>query len=268
MVDFVLREWQPTFDAMATPISALCGAYATLEDDVLRPDAVPAGSVVFVNPAYAPTDALNGAGGIEVFLSKLIETDVRRRGCTLIALLPNVTAPWHERYVGASHEVHHVVGQLVFQNPCRNLRPEKQGYLLQRSYILSVWRPGPAPTQPAWRYAHLGAALPHLDRIRLRCCRLCGRVRVWPRWAETQAEPSSFECQDNPDRAYASCTSRNLCHYIYHNSLMFHRGILFLPTLPGRLAHPKARIYTFPDYSRRSHAGRKSGSLPKARHGI
>ena len=60
--------------------------------------------------------------------------------------------------------------------------------------------------QPAWRYAHLDVTPAYLDRIRLRCCRLCGRMRVWPRWAETQAEPSSFECQDNPDRAYASCS--------------------------------------------------------------
>ena len=30
------REWQPTFDAMATPFSAIAGAYATLEDDVLQ----------------------------------------------------------------------------------------------------------------------------------------------------------------------------------------------------------------------------------------
>ena len=128
---------------------------------------------------------------------------MRARGCTLIALLPNLHAPWHELYVGASHEVHHVVGQLVFQNPCRNLKPEKPGYLWQRSYILCVWRPGPPPpAQPAWRYAHLGAAPPHLDRIRLRRCCVCGRMRVWPRWAESQADPSSFGCRDNPDRAY------------------------------------------------------------------
>ena len=55
VVDFVRRTWEPTFDAMATPFSAIAGAYATLEDDVLQPDALPAGSVVFVsNPAYAP----------------------------------------------------------------------------------------------------------------------------------------------------------------------------------------------------------------------
>ena len=68
-------------------------------------------------PAYAPSESLNGAGGIELFLSKLIETDVRTRGCTLIALLPNLHAPWHERFVGSSHEVHHILGQLTFQTP-------------------------------------------------------------------------------------------------------------------------------------------------------
>ena len=133
VMDFVRRNWRPDFDAMATPFSAICPAYATIEDDVLRPDAVPRNSVVYVNPAYAPTDALNGASGIELFLSKLIETDVRTRGCTLVALLPNTHTPWHERYVGASHEVHHVVGQLIFQNPLKNVyRAEKNGYLWQR----------------------------------------------------------------------------------------------------------------------------------------
>ena len=54
VMDFVRRTWRPTFDAMATPFSAIAPAYATLEDDVLRADAVPRGSVVYVNPAYAP----------------------------------------------------------------------------------------------------------------------------------------------------------------------------------------------------------------------
>ena len=53
VVATVRRVWSPTFDAMATPFSAVCGAYATLEDDVLTSDVVPAGSVVYVNPAYA-----------------------------------------------------------------------------------------------------------------------------------------------------------------------------------------------------------------------
>ena len=41
VMDFVRRTWRPTFDAMATPFSAIAPAYATLEDDVLRADAVP-----------------------------------------------------------------------------------------------------------------------------------------------------------------------------------------------------------------------------------
>jgi len=209
VMDLVRRTWRPDFDAMATPFSAICGSYATLEDDVARPDAVPPGSVVYANPAYAPTDALNGAGGIELFLSKLIDTDVRQRGCTLVALLPNQHAPWHERYVGMSHEVHHVVGQLIFQNPFRNVyRTEQNGYLWQRSYILVVWRPEAPPPQPAWHYAHLGAPPPAAERIHLRCCCACGRVRVLPRWADPAAPAlaaGTFRCPDNPDSSYASC---------------------------------------------------------------
>ena len=34
------------FDAMATPFSAICREYATIETDILRPESVPAGSVV------------------------------------------------------------------------------------------------------------------------------------------------------------------------------------------------------------------------------
>jgi hypothetical protein len=40
----VHRLWQPNFDAMATPFSAICANYATLEDDVLSPNIVPPGS--------------------------------------------------------------------------------------------------------------------------------------------------------------------------------------------------------------------------------
>ena len=60
VMHFVRRKWAPTFDAMATPFSAICREYATVETDILRPESVPAGSVVFVNPAYAPTEAHNG----------------------------------------------------------------------------------------------------------------------------------------------------------------------------------------------------------------
>jgi len=36
VVATVHRLWRPTFDAMATPLSAVCGDYTTLEDDVPR----------------------------------------------------------------------------------------------------------------------------------------------------------------------------------------------------------------------------------------
>ena len=34
VMDFVRREWRPTFDAMATPFSAICGAYG--RDDTVH----------------------------------------------------------------------------------------------------------------------------------------------------------------------------------------------------------------------------------------
>ena len=88
VVATVRRIWKPTFDAMATPFSAVCGAYATLEDDVLTRAVIPPGAIVYANPAYAPQDMANGAAGLEVHLRKLVEVDVRARGCTL----------WSRRY--------------------------------------------------------------------------------------------------------------------------------------------------------------------------
>ena len=38
VVATVQRLRQPDFDAMATPLSVVCGNYATLEDDVLKPE--------------------------------------------------------------------------------------------------------------------------------------------------------------------------------------------------------------------------------------
>ena len=143
-------------------------------------------------------------------LEKLVEVDVRTRGCTLIALLPNLHERWHGRFVGSSHEVHHLVGQLVFQNPLRNRGVEKKGYLWEsRAYILVVWRPSSPPPQPAGHYAHLRPSPPaSAERIRLRACCACGRVRVLPRWAnpkERALRPGVFKCASNPDRLYASC---------------------------------------------------------------
>ena len=85
VVATVRRIWKPTFDAMATPFSAVCGAYATLEDDVLTRAVIPPGAIVYANPAYAPQDMANGAAGLEVHLRKLVEVDVRARGCSLVA---------------------------------------------------------------------------------------------------------------------------------------------------------------------------------------
>mmetsp|Transcript_25534 Transcript_25534/g.80027 ORF Transcript_25534/g.80027 Transcript_25534/m.80027 type:complete len:203 (+) Transcript_25534:571-1179(+) len=99
VVATVRRIWKPTFDAMATPFSAVCGAYATLEDDVLARAVIPPGAIVYANPAYAPQDMANGAAGLEVHLRKLVEVDVRARGCTLVALLPILS---HTRWYDTS----------------------------------------------------------------------------------------------------------------------------------------------------------------------
>ena len=82
VVATVRRRWQPTFDAMASPFSAVCGAYATLEDDILAPGVVPARSVVYVNPAYAPRDLSHGAAGMD----RDVWRGYRTVGCTVLVL--------------------------------------------------------------------------------------------------------------------------------------------------------------------------------------
>jgi hypothetical protein len=207
VVATVRRRWRPTFDAMATPFSAVCAAYATLEDDILALDTVPRGSIVYANPAYASSDAKNGADGIELHLAKLIETDVHSRGCTLVALLPNLSdTAWYRRFVLASHEIHFVASKLVFPNPFTDVGQRKKSYLWEcRSYILCVWRPDPPPAQPTLAPLFLDAVLS--ERIELRSCRLCSRVRVLPRWVEARAElkQGRFVCTSSPDGKYNSC---------------------------------------------------------------
>ena len=211
VVATVRRLWRPTFDAMATPLSAICAAYATLEDDVMTPDLIPRGSVVYANPAYAPTEVKNGTAGIDIHLTKLIQVDVQQRGSTLVALLPTLThTDWYERLVGACHEIHHVRGLLVFRNPYTDLEAPKKGYLWQcRSYDLCVWRPAPLPAAPAVSWLTLDASKGD-EMIHIRTCKTCGRVRVLPRWV---AEPESeklrqgrFQCENSPDACYSSCS--------------------------------------------------------------
>lgn len=190
---------------MATPFSAVCSDYATLEDDVLTPGAVPCARVVYVNPAYAVADQKNGATGIECHLEKLIEVDVRQRGCTLIALLPNLShAGWHERFVGAAHEIYNIRGALTFPNPFTDVGQRTKGYLWEsRAYVLCLWRPGPPPPQPTIAYLTLDA-VPE-ERIELRTCQLCGRVRVLPRWTDARSDalaPGRFVCASSPDAKY------------------------------------------------------------------
>ena len=202
VVATVRRIWKPTFDAMATPFSAVCGAYATLEDDVLARAVIPPGAIVYANPAYAPQDMANGAAGLEVHLRKLVEVDVRARGCTLVALLPILShTRWYESLVGeGAHEVHYIRGGLVFPNPFTDVNQRKKGYLWEcRSYALCVWRPGAPPPQPRQAWLTLDAV--GEERVQLRICRECGRVRVLPRWADGSSaalSPQSFVCGATP----------------------------------------------------------------------
>ena len=207
VVATVRRLWQPTFDAMATPLSAICAQYATLEDDVMTPDLIPRGSIIYVNPAYAPEDAKNGAAGIEIHLSKLVETDVRARGSKLIALLPNLShTGWCRRLVGPCHEIHFISGTLVFSNPYTDLEPPRKGYLWQcRSYVLCVWRPSAPPAQPTLNWLDLDAA--PTERMHLRLCAKCGRVRFLPRWVakpeSAKLRQGAFICARSLDAKYA-----------------------------------------------------------------
>lgn len=210
VVATVRRLWQPTFDAMASPLSAICSEYATIEDDILSLQL--ADRVIYANPAYAMADVKNGAAGIEPHLAKLIDGDVRQRGCTLVALLPNLShTGWYARLVDTCHEVHHVHGELLFTNPFRDLTPPSRGYLWQcRSYVVCVWRPGAPPAQPLWRRLEVDALPPEHSsrRLLLRRCGLCGRARVLPRYADESAAPADgFECAQSPDGRYNSCSA-------------------------------------------------------------
>lgn len=194
---------------MATPFSSVCAAYATIEDDILSPEIVTPSSVVYVNPAYASARHKNGTDGVHIYLDKLINVDVHRRGCTLIALLPNLShTAWHEKFVAQAHEVHYIKGTLVFPNPFTDVgqRPENCYLWEVRSYILCIWRPGPSPERQHTAYLRL-VDVPK-DCINLRKCIKCNKVRVLPRWVDlsiAEMQVGNFECADNPDIKYNSC---------------------------------------------------------------
>ena len=52
-----------------------------------------------------------------------------------------------QRYCDTAHEVHLITEDLVFPNPLL-----ASGYLRRcRSYVLSIWRPGPPPNGPVYK---------------------------------------------------------------------------------------------------------------------
>ena len=206
VVATVRRLWAPDHDAMASPINAVCESYGTLEDDF---DAPLFDRRIFVNPAY-DTEGLqhhDSNADIASALDKLTR-DVRERGCTLIALLPALVGnDWYERFVDTAHEVHLVSGKVYMPNPYFDLpahKPWKSALWRVRGYVLALWRPGPMPSQPKYQRLTLDA-VPNdhvMMRLRFRQCRVCGRVRVLPRYAEECASHDAFECHMSPDRKY------------------------------------------------------------------
>ena len=125
----VRRRWSVDYDAMATPMSALAPDYATKEDGVLR---VPLHDrVIFCNPAYAEQGEGCGVGGILPVLRKLVDGDVRVRGCTLVALLPSWTnQEWFARYVLDASEDR-------FSRPLHRQRPAPRPPLRARVFTLA-----------------------------------------------------------------------------------------------------------------------------------
>lgn len=85
--------------------------------------------VIYVNPAYALEESWNSSEGIGGALKWLRES-VQLRGCTLIALLPNLShTDWYERHVDEAHEIHEITGGLIFPNPHFDFTSPKGGWL-------------------------------------------------------------------------------------------------------------------------------------------
>ena len=211
VVATVRRLWAPDYDAMASPINAVCEDYCTLEDDF---DAPLFDRRIFVNPAYDTEGLQHHESNTDIAsaLDKLIR-DVRERGCTLMALLPALVGnEWYERYVDTAHEVHLISGKVYMPNPYFDLpahKPWKSALWRVRGYVLAVWRPGLVPSQPKYQRLTLDV-IPddHVSaHLRFRKCCICGCVRVLPRYAEECASQDAFECRMSPDCKYNWCAA-------------------------------------------------------------
>jgi len=220
--EYVRERWAVQFDACASPLNALAPRYATSTDDFLAREL--SGETVFCNPPYAMDRYATGSmAAIPPIIRKLVEGDVRTRGCTAIALLPALTHQrwFHDLVTGAAgkgggcHEIHWIEGLLKWNNPFHEKPPASAyGY----PFVLCVWRPGVPPAHPT---ALLAALRPsprdhHSRFLNLRRCseHSCGKVRVLPR----HMDPSSvlahgFRCELLGDQRYASCTAHE---YLMH----------------------------------------------------
>ena len=80
-------------DAMASPLSALTPQYFTRENSIYEAEL--SAKVIFLNPAYGRRRWDLGLDGFFPVLEKIVDGDVRTRGCTLVALVPNFShSPW------------------------------------------------------------------------------------------------------------------------------------------------------------------------------
>lgn len=206
VVHTVRERWAPDIDAMATPFSAICSEYCTYEDNVLATSWNDV--TIFVNPAYAPDNLKNTSLRIIQYLTKLIEEDVCQRQCTLIALLPAIHDLWHKKYVLMAHEIHFVCDKLIFNNPFVLSKYNSSSYLWAcRSYMICIWRPTERPAQPELHHLDLSPP-PFGESLALRCCCLCGKLRVLPRYMPAEQVPfHSFTCVDSMDSRYNKCSA-------------------------------------------------------------
>ena len=220
VIEHVHARWPIAFDACASPLNAIAPRYATEADDIRSLEL--RDTVVFLNPPYAIDRNTTGCSGIGPILMKLVDQDVRQRGCTLIALLPVLSHHgWFQTHVlgvggggGGANEIYWLSRLLKWSNLFEHRIPSSP-YIYP--FVLVVWRPQLPSASPAQHSLSLAAAPPrdhHSRSLHLRRCRRCSRVRVLPRYVDPATlPPEAFECSQSPDVRYASCEAPE---YMFH----------------------------------------------------
>ena len=218
VVEFVRTRWAIQFDACASPFNTLAPRYATAADDILTLELREL--VVFVNPPYHMDLHAPGCAAIGPILCKLVDYDVRERGCTLVALLPVLShhAWFQTRVLGMGGDRGcdqiHWISPLLRWNNIFHRTPQTSPYIYP--FILAVWYPG-APRAALVNHPLklIAPARDHHSRsFHLRRCKLCQRVRVLPRYIDPGSVPlDEFSCSQSPDMRYNTCESPE---YMFH----------------------------------------------------